>query len=74
MTKLSASAKDKLRSDFLESVPGILSGRVVFINSRLPVDIILGMLGNDYSVKDIFHSYPQLKRYLKDGLKRREEE
>lgn len=58
------SVREEERSQYLEYDDAVCGGRLVFKGSRLPIDCILTMMAKGYEVKDIFESYPQLKKYL----------
>ena len=42
--------------------PKILRGKAIIQGTRISVDLILELLSNDWSTKDILLEYPQLKK------------
>lgn len=42
--------------------PDILVGKPTIKGTRISVELIIGWLGNDWSVEDILESYPHLTR------------
>ena len=42
--------------------PKVLVGKPVIRGTRLSVEFILGLLANDWTIKQILDEYPQLKR------------
>ena len=46
----------------IEAHAGILGGKPVIQGTRIPVDLLLELVGAGLSVDDILREYPQLKR------------
>ena len=42
--------------------PKILRGKAIIQGTRISVDLILELLSNDWSTRDILREYPQLKK------------
>ena len=42
--------------------PKILRGKAIIQGTRISVDLILELLANDWTIKDILREYPQLKK------------
>lgn len=47
--------------DRVERDPAILSGKPVIRGTRVPVHIVLGLLGAGYTTEEILDEYPQLE-------------
>ncbi len=45
----------------IEAHPGILGGKPVIAGTRIPVDLVLELVGAGLSVDDIIREYPHLK-------------
>jgi uncharacterized protein (DUF433 family) len=48
--------------DYIEQQPDIMMGKPVFKGTRLTVETVLQRLGEGWSEKDIFDSFPRLTR------------
>lgn len=48
--------------DRIQADPAILAGKPVIRGTRVPVHVILGLLGAGETVEDILREYPQLQR------------
>ncbi len=46
----------------IEAHPGILGGKPVIGGTRIPVNVLLELVGAGLSVDDILREYPHLKR------------
>ncbi len=46
----------------IEADPGILGGKPVIGGTRIPVDLLLELVGAGLNVDDILREYPHLKR------------
>lgn len=46
----------------IESVPEILYGKPVIMNTRIPVDLILEKLASGDTIEDLVEAYPQIKK------------
>ncbi len=49
-------------TNYLETTPGVLGGKVRIKNTRIGVDLILEKLSEGETVEQILESYPQVTR------------
>ncbi|TFF27119.1 DUF433 domain-containing protein [Jiella endophytica] len=49
-------------SDIFESVPGIVSGALVFKDTRIPVDVLFENLAGGSSLDEILEDFPTIGR------------
>ncbi|OGL40223.1 MAG: antitoxin [Candidatus Schekmanbacteria bacterium GWA2_38_9] len=55
---------------FIESKPGVCGGKPCFAGTRIPVHIILEMMGAGDTIEDILKAYPQLtKEHILEGIR-----
>jgi uncharacterized protein (DUF433 family) len=47
---------------YIETNPTIMFGKPCVKGTRLPVDMILGKLGDNYSIEDLLDAYPKLTK------------
>ena len=60
----------KKTKNIIEMNPKILLGKPVIKGTRIPVSLILNLLANGYTIKDIIEAYPQLtKKSIISALK-----
>lgn len=52
--------KEKLKDDGITINPNIMVGKPIIKGTRIPVYIILNLLGDGYSHEDIIKDYPDL--------------
>jgi uncharacterized protein (DUF433 family) len=46
----------------IESKPGVMYGKPVFKNTRIPVDLILDKLSKGETIEDILKAYPRIQK------------
>jgi len=55
--------------EFVEVVPGKVSGRPIVVGTRIPADLVVEYLDHGTSVDEILENYPGLSREIIERLR-----
>jgi len=54
--------------EFVEVIPGKVSGKPIVVGTRIPADLVLDLVESDYSMDDIIADYPSLTPEIVNGM------